>query len=109
MRIILAAAAAIALSGAPALAQERHDDHHPDGASSAPMDMSKMTAEEMHRHCAAMMGGEMQGRPNHNHTSDKLGHAPTHKPPSEAEMKAMHEKCAAMMSEDTNEAAPAKP
>ena len=57
MRIILAAAAAIALSGAPALAQERHDDHHPDGASSAPMDMSKMTAEEMHRHCAAMMGG----------------------------------------------------
>lgn len=93
--IVLAAA----LAGPPALAQEAHAEHHQDAAAAKPMDMSKMTPEEMHKHCSAMMGGKMQGAAKHDHTADKLGHAPATKKPTEAEMKAMHEKCAAAMAE----------
>lgn len=99
MRTVLAAIAAIALSATPALAQE-HKAHHPDATTAKDsMDMSKMTPEEMHKHCSAVMGGKMQGAPKHDHSADKLGHPPTYKAPTEAEMKAMHDKCAAMMSE----------
>jgi hypothetical protein len=99
MKTLLASAAALALAAAPAFAQDEHKAHHPDAASSASMDMSKMTPEEMHKHCAMLMGGKMQGAPKHDHSADKLGHAPATKKPTEAEMKAMHEKCAAIMAE----------
>lgn len=108
MRTGLIALAAITLFATPSLAQapapDEHKAHHPDAAANttagAGMDMSKMTPEEMHKHCTMIMGGEMKGAPKHNHSSDRLGHAPTYKAPTEAEMKAMHEKCAAHMSED---------
>jgi len=98
MKTILAAVAALALSTVPAMAQDDHKAHHPEGAGGATMaDMSKMSPEELHKHCSMMMGGKMQGTPKHDHSADKLGHAPATKKPTEAEMKAMHEKCAAVM------------
>lgn len=109
--LLINIAAAIALAAAPAFAQD-HAAHHPQGATPAaksaaePMDMANMTPEQMHRHCAAMMGGEMQGAPKHDHSADKLGHAPARKAPTEAEMKAMHDKCAAMMAEHRPPATP---
>jgi len=96
MKIIFAAAAAAALFAAPALAQDKHTDHHAAAVAEAPMDMSNMTPEEMHKHCSMMMGGRMQGTPKHDHSADK-GSAPAMKAPTEAEMKAMHEKCATVM------------
>ena len=100
MKIILAAVAIAALSAPPALAQEDHKAHHPDAATSTTMaDMSKMTPKELHKHCSMMMGGKMQGTPKHDHSADKLGHAPATTKPTEAEMKAMHDKCAAVMAE----------
>lgn len=105
----IAAIAALAMSAPPALAQD-HAAHHPEATAPAdrPMDMSKMTPEEMHKHCAMMMGGKMQGEAKHDHAADKLGHAPSKKAPTEAEMKAMHDKCAAAMA-DKPAAAPPKP
>ncbi len=88
MKMIPAVLAAATLCAAPAFAQ---DDHK--------ADMSKMTPAEMHKHCSMMMGAKMQGTPKHDHSADKLGHAPATKKPTEAEMKAMHEKCAAIMAE----------
>ena len=105
--MIAAAAAAMAFAAVPALAQD-HAAHHPEGAAaSKPMDMSKMTPEQMHKHCAMVMGGKMQGPPKHDHAADKLGHAPATTPPTDAEMKAMHDKCADMMAA-TAAPAPAK-
>ena len=108
MKVILAAMAAAALSAVPAMAQDEHKAHHPDAAATDTMDMSKMTPEEMHKHCSMLMGGKMQGTPKHDHSSDKMGHPPSYKAPTDAEMKAMHEKCAAIMAEKKG-AAPAKP
>jgi hypothetical protein len=66
------------------------------------MDMASMTPAQMHEHCQAMMGQKMKGRTPHDHSVEKLGHAPPPPtPPSEAEMKRMHDKCAAMMAEKT--------
>lgn len=97
MRLQFAAILCVAaLASTPALAQPDHTAHHGKDAAK-PMDMSKMTPEEMHNHCSTTMGGKMQGAPKHDHSADKLGHAPATKKPTEAEMKAMHEKCAAMM------------
>ena len=98
MKFILALAATAALCAAPAVAQVVSKAPAKDAGAAASMDMSKMTPEQMHAHCAMMMGGKMQGAPKHDHNSDKLGHAPGTKKPSDAEMKAMHEKCAAVMS-----------
>jgi hypothetical protein len=106
---MLIAMAAITLSAAPAFAQDQHKGDHPQPGASTGMDMSKMTPEEMHRHCAAIMGGRMQSAPKHDHSSDKLGHAPTYKAPSDAEMKAMHDQCAAMMAKRNRRSAPTKP
>ena len=106
--MIAAAAAAMAFAAAPALAQD-HAAHHPEGAAaSKPMDMSKMTPEQMHKHCAMVMGGKMQGPPKHDHSADKLGHAPATTPPTDVEMKAMHDKCADMMATRTAPATPAR-
>ncbi len=96
MKIVLSLLAVAALCATPAFAQD-HKDHSPSGASS--MDMSKMTPEEMHKHCSSMMGAKMKGAPKHDHSADKLGHVPATKKPTEAEMKAMHEKCAAVMAQ----------
>lgn len=102
---LLIAAAALALAATPVLAQ---DAHHPEAAAAAkPMDMDKMTPEQMHKHCAMAMGGKMQGAQKHDHAADKLGHAPATTPPTEAEMKAMHDRCAEKMAVKTP-AAPAK-
>ena len=97
MKIVLAMSAALALAATSAFAQDAHKAHHPDAAAGAPMDMSKMTPDELHKHCSGMMGGKMQGAPKHDHTADKLGHAPATKKSSEAEMQAMHAKCEAVM------------
>ncbi len=99
MKMIPALLAAAALCSAPAFAQDHsdHKNHQPAGTSS--MDMSKLTPEEMHKHCSTMMGAKMQGAPKHDHSADKLGHASAMKKPTEAEMKAMHEKCAAVMAQ----------
>lgn len=101
MKIILAlsAALALALASTSALAQDEHKGHHPDATTGAPMDMSKMTPAELHTHCSGMMGGKMQGAPKHDHNAEKLGHVPATKKPTEAEMKAMHDKCEAVMKE----------
>ncbi len=94
----VAALCVAALAATPALAQPDHKDHH--GADAAkPMDMSKMTKEEMHKHCSTMMGAKMQGAQKHDHSADKIGHAPATKTPTAAERKAMHDKCAAEMAE----------
>lgn len=104
MKTLLFAMAAAALMAGPALAQEH--EHPP---ADKPMGMDAMTPEQMHEHCKAMMGGKMQGHPRHDHTADKMGHAPHAKPPTEAEMKAMHERCAAKMADEKKpEEPPAK-
>lgn len=100
MKLALACGLALALSATAALADDAHKSHHPEATAGAQMDMSKMTPEELHKHCSAMMGAKMQGAPKHDHASDKLGHVPATKKPTEAEMKAMHEKCAEVMKEE---------
>lgn len=104
MKTLFAAVAALALTAAPALAEDppkghaQHHHQHQDGAApGAGMDMSRMTPEEMHKHCAALAGGKMQGAPKHDHAADKLGHAPGAARPTESQMKAMHDRCAAAM------------
>ena len=101
--LLLSLAAAGALLAAPAIAQD-HPDHHPAAEAAAPakaMDMSKMTDAEMHAHCKSEMGGKMMGKAEHNHGADKGAPvAGKTTPPSAAEMKKMHEKCAAMMADD---------
>lgn len=111
MKTLLTALAATALA-APAFAQD-HADHHPapqapanqanqapQGAQSAmPMAMDKMTAEQMREHCATMMGGKMQGQPTDDHAAGKPAPAPGTKGPATAEMKAMHDGCAAAMAD----------
>ena len=98
--LILSVAASVALLAAPALAQQ-HADHHPAApaaAAAAPKSMDKMTDAELHAHCKALMGRKMDGRVPHDHSVEKLGHAPPPaKPLSAAEMKAQHDKCTAIM------------
>lgn len=107
--LLMIAFAAGALAAAPALAQD-HAARDPDASAAAPADTANMTPEQMHEYCKGVMGQEMKGRVPHEHTAEKLGHAPPPpKPPSEAEMKKMHEKCAAMMAQDKKPAPPPKP
>lgn len=100
---------ALALLSAPALAQD-HTAHHADSAAPAAksMDMANMTPEEMHKHCAMLMGGKMRGKSKHDHSAEKLGGAAATTPPTEAEMKAMHEKCAATMADKKANPSPDK-
>lgn len=108
MKTFIVVAFAAALSTTPALAQDRPDPPRGPAARPMDMDMDKMTTEQMHKHCAAIMGGEMQGRRRHDHAADKLGHAPRTTPPDDAEMKKMHERCAAMMAERGRKKTPPK-
>jgi len=94
--LLLSLAAAVALLAAPAIAQD-HAEHHPAAVAAAPV----MTDVEMHAHCKATMGSKMQGKAEHNHGADKGAPvAGKITPPSDAEMKKMHEKCAAMMAQE---------
>jgi hypothetical protein len=94
--LILSLAASVALFAAPALA---HDPKSAvDAASAKPM--AEMTDTELHAHCKALMGHKMDGRVPHDHSVEKLGHAPPPaKPLSAAEMQAQHDKCTAIMAE----------
>ena len=92
--LILGLAASVALIAAPALA---HDPKAAvDAASLKPM--AAMTGTEFHAHCKGLMGHKMDGRVPHDHSVEKLGHAPPPaKPLSAAEMQAQHDKCTAIM------------
>ena len=88
--LILGLAASVALLAAPALAA--------DAGTTKPM--AEMTNGELHAHCKALMGHKMDGRVPHDHSVEKLGHAPPPaKPLSAGEMKAQHDKCTAIMAE----------
>jgi hypothetical protein len=94
--LILSLAATAALFAAPALAHDQKAAA--DAASTKPM--AEMTDAELHAHCKALMGHKMDGRVPHDHSVEKLGHAPPPaKPLSAAEMKARHDKCTAIMAE----------
>jgi hypothetical protein len=113
MKSVLIAMAAAAALGAPAFAQE-HAAHHPaseaakpgDTAKGKPGDMASMSPEQMRRHCA-MMATEAKtpGASDHGASADKPGGGA----PTEAQMKMMHEMCAAHMAQDKKDAAPTKP
>lgn len=92
--LVLSLAASVALLAAPALAADKKAPV--DAASTKPM--AEMTDAELHTHCKALMGHKMDGRVPHDHSVEKLGHAPPPaKPLSAAEMKAQHDKCTAIM------------
>jgi len=94
--LILSLAASVALLAVPALAEEPKASA--EAASTKPM--AEMNDAELHAHCKALMGHKMDGRVPHDHSVEKLGHAPPPaKPLSGAEMKAQHEKCTAIMAE----------
>ena len=98
---VICLSATAALLAAPVFAQA--PEHHAAEAAAPAklMDMSKMTDAQMHEHCKAAMGRKMDGKVPHDHSVEKLGHAPPPAQPlSEAEMKKMHDKCAAMMAKD---------
>ena len=91
--LVLSLAASLALLAAPALAADQKASE-----TATPKPMSEMTDAELHAHCKALMGHKMDGRVPHDHSVEKLGHAPPPpKPLSDAEMKAQHEKCTAIM------------
>ena len=90
MRLQLVALAAFAFVAYPAMAQEDHAAHHPP---------TEAAQTPTHEQCKSVMGHKMDNRQPHDHARDKTGMfaAPNGKPLSEAEMKKMHEKCAAKM------------
>lgn len=94
--LILSLAVSMATFAVPALA---HDPKAAvDVASTKPM--AEMTDAELHAHCKGLMGHKMDGRVRHDHSVEKLGHAPPPaKPLSAAEMQAQHDKCTAIMGE----------
>ena len=105
--LLMAAASAVLLMAAPALAQ---DPHHPADPAVTPAPAAALTDAEMHDMCKAVMGDQMAPKAApHDHGRDKTG-APTWpggKPLSKAEMEAMHNKCAAMMTPASAPTAPA--
>lgn len=97
MRRLLVAAVALALLGAgPTLAAA------PGSSSSADADSS------LHERCKIFMGNRMDPRWVHDHGRDKTG-APTWpggKPPTKAQMDAMHAQCLKIMAEQAPAASP---
>ena len=88
-------AAAAALVATPALAQDHAAHHqHPEGAAK-PADVGSTPPAKMHEHCAAPIAGAAQGTPQHAHPAGKSHGEHTMKGSHDAEMKAMHDKCAA--------------
>lgn len=95
MRALLATLAAASLiSVGAAAAEPDHSAHH-----------AAKPAEVTHEMCKAMMGAQMQGRPAHDHGRDKTGAATPGmtKPPTAAEMEAMHKACAEKMAKPAAE------
>ena len=101
--LVTCLAATAALLSTPAFAQAPAENHPATGTTAAgQMDMSKMTDAEMHEHCKVVMGHKMDGRTPHDHSVDKLGNVtPPARPLSEADMKKMHDKCAARMAKES--------
>ena len=98
--LLISLAAGAALLAGSAMAQQPASGEPAVGAAAPAthMDMSKMTDAQMHEHCREVMGHKMDGRVPHDHSVDKMGHGPpAARPLSEAEMKKMHDRCAAMM------------
>lgn len=92
MRILLITLAAATLAGAPALAQHNR-------AAPSPSRSATAQAAPTHEMCKALMGAKMQPKAVHDHGGDKTG-APTWpngKPLTQAEMDAMHKRCAERM------------
>jgi hypothetical protein len=94
MKLLIAAVATALVGGTAAVAQD-HAAHHP-GVTEA---RAAAADAKLHEECKAYMGRMMDPKQPHDHTRDKTGIAsyPNGKPLSAAEMKAMHEKCQAMM------------
>ena len=90
------AAAVVALAAAPALAQD-HAAHHPADAAAKPAASGDTAPAKTHEHCAAAMTGKTDAAAKHDHSADKAHAQHTAKPPGDGEMKAMHDKCDAMM------------
>lgn len=103
MKMILTLAAAAALCGSVALAQRPTQTPAPTPAQAASPaaghDHGAMSPAEMHEHCKAVMGHKMDPKALHEHSRDKSGISagPKGKPPTEAEMKKLHEECARRM------------
>ena len=87
-------AAATLISAGAGAAEPDHAAHHAD-----------KPAEVTHEMCKSMMGAQMQGRPAHDHGRDKTGAATPGmtKPPTAAEMEAMHKVCAEKMAKPAAE------
>lgn len=92
-------AAASLISAGAASADPAHGAHHADKAG-----------QPTHEMCKSMMGAQMQGKPMHDHGRDKTGAATPgmHKPPTAAEMEAMHKACAEMMGKTAADSAAPK-
>ncbi|CAN7472292.1 hypothetical protein LJR219_003186 [Phenylobacterium sp. LjRoot219] len=89
---LAALVAGAALTAAPAMAQ----DYGASGSAmsgSASKDAKKMTPEQMRAHCKSMMNQEKSGQA----PSASMSGGKTY---SDADMKKMHDKCAAMMGKD---------
>ncbi|MBU2408543.1 MAG: hypothetical protein KKC79_07825, partial [Gammaproteobacteria bacterium] len=85
-----------------------HAAHHP-GVLEA---RAKAADDKLHEDCKAYMGRMMDPKQPHDHTREKMGVTsyPRGKPLSPAEMKAMHDKCQAMMDKPADSVtAPAAP
>lgn len=103
MKYVIIGVAAALLSGTAALGQD-HAAHHP-GVTEA---RAAAAEAKLHQECKAYMGRAMDPKQPHDHTRDKTGVAsyPNGKPLSPAEMKAMHDRCQAMMEKPGNAAPP---
>jgi hypothetical protein len=98
-------AAAIALTAAPALAQD-HAAHHSEGPAAKPAGAAAYEpAATMHAHCTAQTSGNPPAADKHDHSAH-THHHDAGKAPSEAELKAMHARCAAAMAQHARPAAP---
>lgn len=93
MRTFIAAAAAAALLGGQAVAQDQPAGNRPQPSA------QDATAAPTHEMCKSMMGRQMDGKVVHDHGRDKTGAItwPNGKPLTAAEMEKMHKVCAEKM------------
>lgn len=103
--LIVALSAATLITSGYALAQDHDHDAHAAAAKTAPAAPAPPVVGPQHEHCMAMMGGQMQGKAQHDKPEDKTGPASPAKPMSSAEMADMRRRCAQMM----DAAKPAQP
>jgi hypothetical protein len=110
MKMLLITAVAMALSGGAAFSQD-HGDHHPAGSpiGGGPMNMAGTPSADMGEHCAMLMDDKREAMPMQEGQVGQPGGAHQMKTPTEAELKAMRERCATMMAPSKEPAAPPKP